>query len=78
MLIGFLFGFIGIMGAFIIVINKIINPQTAIGWTSLMVTVTILFGINFVCLGLIGEYIGRLFMASNSQPQFAIREKLNC
>lgn len=78
MLIGFIFGFIGIMGAFIIVINKIINPQTAVGWTSLMVTVTILFGINFVCLGLIGEYIGRLFMASNSQPQFAIREKLNC
>ena len=78
MLLGFIFAFIGFLGAIVIVIHKIINPVVPIGWTSLMVTVLMLFGINFICIGLVGEYIGRLFMASNNAPQYAIREKINC
>lgn len=78
MLMGFICGFLGVLSAFAITINKIIHPSTAIGWTSLMATILILFGINFICLGLVGEYVGRLFMASNNAPQYAIREKINC
>ena len=35
------------------------------------------FGINFVFLGLIGEYVGRIFISLNCAPQFLVKEKIN-
>ena len=34
-------------------------------------------GINFVFLGLIGEYVGRIFISLNCAPQFLVKEKIN-
>lgn len=43
------------------------------GWASLIVSITIFSGIQLMVLGMIGEYIGRIFMTQNMQPQFIIR-----
>jgi polyisoprenyl-phosphate glycosyltransferase len=44
------------------------------GWTSLIVTLLIIGGILLMSIGLIGEYIGRMFLTLNKKPQFSISE----
>jgi len=45
------------------------------GWTSVVGLVCIFSGIQLISLGMIGEYIGRLFLGHNGTPQFVIRNK---
>ena len=42
------------------------------GWTSLYIAVLLLGGIQLICLGLLGEYIGRIYAATQNRPQFLI------
>lgn len=44
------------------------------GWASLIVCVTFFAGVQLLVLGVIGEYLGRLYILQNNVPQFAIRE----
>lgn len=46
------------------------------GWASLIVCVTIFAGLQLCVLGMIGEYLGRLFQTTNRAPQFVVRETL--
>lgn len=59
------------------VIRKIINPSIPAGYSSIMTAVLILSGIIMLFLGLLGEYIGRIYISLNKAPQFAIRETYN-
>ena len=45
---------------------------TVPGWTSLYLAVLLLGGIQLICLGLLGEYIGRIFAATQSRPVFLV------
>ena len=44
------------------------------GWTSMMVLMLFLFGLNFAFLGVLGEYIGRIFLETKQRPNFIIEE----
>jgi glycosyltransferase involved in cell wall biosynthesis len=44
------------------------------GWASTIVTITIFGGVQLCVLGMIGEYLGRIFMTQNLQPQYVVRE----
>lgn len=72
------FGLAGMIGAAVVVIKKILQPDVPAGWSSLMVVILLAAGINLICLGLVGEYVGRMFMMANKQPQYVIRTKYNC
>ena len=47
------------------------------GWTSLMVIVLIMGGIQLVAIGAIGEYLGRVFLNVNRRPQFVVGKTVN-
>lgn len=47
------------------------------GWASLIVSVTLFSGIQLFVLGVLGEYVGRIFMTINRQPQWVVRECLH-
>lgn len=53
------------------IIHKIQIPP---GWASLIVAVTFFAGLQLVVMGLMGEYLGRLFLTINGQPQYLIRD----
>ena len=76
-LLGFIFSIIGFLIALFLIIRKIITPDIVLGWTSILVSILIFSGIQMISLGLIGEYVGRIFLSLNRQPQFVIKEKLN-
>ena len=73
---GSLTALVGFIFMIYIVVHKMINPNVAVGWTSTL-SITLLFsGIILMCLGIIGEYIGRIFLAINRTPQYVVRNEL--
>lgn len=72
--IGFIFSFIGLLLGINTVIEKIANPSLPLGWASLIVITCIFAGVQLIALGMIGEYVGRIFLSQNRKPQFTIRK----
>ncbi len=58
-------------------IKKLVNPNVVIGFSSLMSAVVIFGGIVMLMLGIIGEYIGRIYISMNNSPQYVVRECIN-
>lgn len=73
MFLGSIISFLSIMGGISIIIRKFIWGFETTGWASMMVAMCFFFGILLLFMGLVGEYVGRVFLASNSNPQFVIR-----
>lgn len=71
---GYFFSLLSILGAVIVVIRKLLNPAMAMGWPSVMCAICFFSGIIMLFLGLIGEYLGRMFLGMNNQPQFVVRQ----
>ncbi|MCC5945586.1 MAG: glycosyltransferase family 2 protein [Bernardetiaceae bacterium] len=60
----------------IVLIIRRIFGEVASGWTSIVVLILFLFGINFIFLGIIGEYLGRIFLESKSRPKYHVGEEV--
>lgn len=71
---GYIFSLLGILGAAFIVIRKLLVPSMAIGWPSMMVAICFFSGVNLLFMGLIGEYLGRMFLGMSRYPQFVVRK----
>ena len=50
------------------------NPQVVSGYTSLMFAICFFSGLILFFIGIIGEYIARIFSSESKDPQFVIRE----
>lgn len=74
---GFIVATIGIILTVIVIINKLIHPETGAGWSSLMSVILVLCGTILIVLGVIGEYVGRIYMSSNNTPQYVIRDTID-
>lgn len=71
---GAVIAIIGFIWAIVNVIRKICDPRIIVGWTSTIAILLITQGVVLLFLGLIGEYIGRIYMGINDTPQYVIRE----
>ncbi len=69
--------FLGFAIALFTIIRKLLNPNMAIGYTSLLAAILLVGGCIMLMLGLIGEYIGRIYICQNNAPQYVIRRSLN-
>ncbi|MBS6398163.1 MAG: glycosyltransferase family 2 protein [Clostridiales bacterium] len=74
---GFFFAGVGMVAAIVVLIMKLVRPDMSMGWPSLMCAISFFFGLNFMFLGMIGEYLGRMFLGMNREPQYVIRETYN-
>lgn len=70
---GFLMTIISFIIALILVIRFFVM-DIAPGWTSLAVLMLFLFGLNFAFLGIIGEYLGKIFLETKQRPKFVIEK----
>jgi glycosyltransferase involved in cell wall biosynthesis len=71
---GFIFSFIGLLMGINTVFEKIAKPDLPLGWASLIIITCIFAGVQLIALGMIGEYVGRIFLSQNKKPQFTIRK----
>lgn len=65
---------LGFVYAIYTIIRRLFTPTVVEGWSSLISITLIVGGIIMVMLGLIGEYIGRIYICINNSPQYVIRE----
>ena len=59
------------------VIKKFVNPAVPMGFSALMSAVLFIGGMIMLMLGIIGEYVGRVYISQNKNPQYVIRETLS-
>lgn len=71
---GYIFSLLGFLGSIIVIVNKILSPEMAIGWPSVMCAILFFAGINLLFIGLVGEYVGRIFLSLNKEPQYVVRQ----
>lgn len=70
---GVLISLIAFIIIIFLVIDRLINPNISLGWTSLIATNLLIGGIIMVILGVIGEYVGRIYLCLNKTPQYVER-----
>lgn len=73
-IIGFLIFCMGIIFSAFILYEKIFIGNLPAGWAFLSVMLLMLTGTQFLFLGLMGEYLGKLFLSHNGSPQFVIKK----
>ncbi|MBQ1689453.1 MAG: glycosyltransferase, partial [Lachnospiraceae bacterium] len=73
-MLGLLSSFAGVIFAIITIVRRIILPNVQVGWSSLAVLILIIGGLILFVLGIMGEYVGRIYMCMNNTPQFIVRD----
>jgi glycosyltransferase involved in cell wall biosynthesis len=76
-IIGMLIALLGAIFGVSIIIEKLSNPDLPVGYASTIVVVLIFAGIQLASLGVIGEYVGRIFLSLNKKPQYTIRKQFD-
>lgn len=71
---GFGVALAGFAYGIITIIRKILGLNYVLGFSGLMSVLLFLGGLNLIMMGLIGEYIGRIYISMNKSPQFIVRE----
>ncbi len=72
-------GYLASLFAFIYLLSVFVQKMlgyTIEGWATIMVAMLFLGGVQLICLGIIGEYIGRIFNETKSRPMYVI-ESIN-
>lgn len=49
--------------------------KTVVGWASMMSIVCFVSGVQLICLGVLGEYIGKIYLEVKARPRFIISER---
>lgn len=75
--VGAVLGMVGIIAALLVFVMRIMDPNMQAGWPSLMATILACSGLIILFLGLIGEYLGRVFMTLNNAPQYVLKETID-
>lgn len=62
------------LASIVLVARKMFNPSITLGWTSIIITILLVGGMNLAMMGLVGEYVGRTYISVNKSPQYVVKE----
>lgn len=71
-------GFLVALVSFIVIIFSIIEKvigNTVAGWSSTMAVICLFSGVQLICMGILGEYIGKIYMEVKQRPRYIISER---
>ncbi len=75
--VGFAASAVAILGILVAIIERILGtPGLVKGWASLVIAVLFLGGVQLICMGIIGEYVGRIYGESKRRPLYVVRERM--
>jgi hypothetical protein len=57
-------------------ITKFFNPAAVPGWASIVIPLYLLGGIQLLCLGVIGQYLAKIYSESKARPRFIVEKNL--
>lgn len=67
----------GFVWGAVLVIRKLIKPSVPLGYTSTVSAILFVGGVIMLMLGLLGEYVGRIYMTVSGMPQYKVLETIN-
>jgi polyisoprenyl-phosphate glycosyltransferase len=76
-IVGVITSLLGFLAAMYYLIEYFAGSHRVEGWTSLIISSFIIGGLLLMFMGIIGEYLGRMFLTLNNVPQYSIREVIN-
>ena len=71
--IGLVFSVVGFLGTMAVAVDALVTDEPP-GWPSMMCALLTLCGVQLLTVGVLGEYIGRMFLTANRRPQSVVRE----
>ncbi len=71
---GSIFACLGFMYGIYTIIKKFVNPNVPVGFSAMMSAIIFIGGMLMLMLGMVGEYLGRVYISQNKNPQYVIRE----
>jgi dolichol-phosphate mannosyltransferase len=74
--LGFAVSGSSLIGILVALYARLFGKDWVQGWTSIVITVLFLGGVQLLCLGIIGEYLGRIYGESKRRPLYLVRERL--
>ena len=67
---------LSIIGLLFVIIRRIVEPGSSVfGWASLICIILLFGGLQLLCIGIVGKYIGRIYMQVKQRPIYIIKEK---
>lgn len=76
-LVGVICAIIGFIFGIVTIIRKLVVPDISVGWSSTVSIMLFIGGLIMLMLGMIGEYIGRIYISINNSPQYVVKETIN-
>lgn len=64
------------LGIIYAILNRLLTDQWVSGWTMLFIAVMFMGGVQLMVLGMIGEYVGRIYMASKERPLYLVKRMI--
>ncbi|MGY3766727.1 glycosyltransferase family 2 protein [Vagococcus vulneris] len=71
---GFLSCIAAVLGMIFIIFRALVYGDPTAGWPSMIVVILFLGGLQLLCLGIIGKYIGKIFLETKKRPIFIVKE----
>ena len=75
--LGIILASLSFVAGLIVLIHKLIHPETAVGWSSMVCIICFFSGILLLAMGVAGNYMGRLYLGVTRTPQYVVRETRN-
>lgn len=73
--VGFIMAFFSIIGIIYVLVTKLFRPETVVaGWSFIVISIFLVGGIQLIMLGVLGEYIGRIYTESQDRPLYCINK----
>ena len=73
-LVGISIAFLSLIYGVYAIYIKLFTERSIEGWTSVFFMVTLIGGIQLIMIGILGEYIGRIFIESKKRPNYIVKE----
>lgn len=67
---------LSIIGLLFVIIRRIVEPSSSVfGWASMICIILLLGGLQLLCIGILGKYIGRIYLQVKQRPIYIVKEK---
>jgi glycosyltransferase involved in cell wall biosynthesis len=75
--VGFAASGIALLGILMTVVERLMGVEGLVkGWASILVAILFIGGVQLICMGIIGEYVGRIYGESKRRPLYVVRERM--
>jgi len=73
--LGILISFLSVLGLVYALVSKLLNAALP-GWTAIVASIWLLGGIQLLCVGVLGEYIGKIYSEVKARPRYVVEKLL--